>query len=252
MNVIIKGIENLDANDYEKMIIKQKGDDYQVTIKGQTQYMKVITSGKISDELKNATGNDQIKRLVEYFLNYSKINCLMNIGYDGRFTTAKGSRHLELQMGKNSQRDIFEMVIEKYINDRLNFVSSMKSVSYYEFSCSSTHTSYGFKENGHEPSISFNLIGNNGRLHAFEREFLEGFIENVLEHAGERATLGRKRQMDSNGRFSLEDEVYFTCGDIKIKLFKDATIITEVQKMVQSHNKIIESSKAKQFKLEGF
>lgn len=252
MNVIIKGIENLDANDYEKMIIKQKGDDYQVTIKGQTKYTKVTTPNKISDELKDAEDNDKIQRLVEYFFNYSKINCMMDIGSDGRSITAKGSRQLELQMGKKGHKDIFYMVTEKYLNDRLSFVSSMTSVSYYEFSCNSTHTSYSVKENGNEPCICFDLIRDNGQLCEYEMEFLSNFISGILENASGKATIGRKRLMDPHGKFSSADEIYFTCGDVKIKLFKDATIITEVQKMVQSHNKIIESSKAKQFKLEGF
>jgi len=256
MSVIIKRINNLGVNDYERMSIKQKGDDYLVAIKGKNKYTTVATNCRIFDELIGATDKEQVKRLIEYFLEYSRINCLTDMEVDPhygfRFDTAKGTRQLELQMNKKYHGDIYKMVIDKYLNDRLLFISGMKSISYYEFCCDDEKTSYEFKENGAEPCIRFNLAKDNDKLLTFEREFLENFISDILENTGEKATVGRRKQKDSNSRYVSTDEVYFTCGDVQIKLFKDATVITAVQKMVHNHNKTIDMSKAKQYKLEGF
>ena len=200
--------------------------------------------------------DDKLKRLVKYFLDYSKLNYISDgeiySYYDGRFSTANGTRQLDLQISKKCKHNIPKMVLDKYLSDRLGMVNDLKTMSYYEFYYNTNHTSYGVIDNGIDYSMRFNLIGKNDKLYTFEEDFLKSFINNILENTKEKATLGRKKENDSNGRIYSQDGVYFTCGDVTVKLFKNAAIVTEVQKMVYSHNREIAIANEKQLKLGGF
>lgn len=256
MSVTIKGKRNLDANDYERMVIRHQGEDYQAIIKGKTKYKKLTTRSKISEELKGKTDDEKLLMLVKYFLDYSKISFVRDEEiypyYDGRFSIAAGSRKIDLQISKKCKYNLPKMVLKKYINDRLDFVNDMSSVSNYEILVNSTYSSYEIKDEDIEPCIRFNLIAKEGILFDFEREFLRNFIGGILENSTEEASVERKRKEAPNSRIYLENESYFYCGNVTVKLFKNADMISEVKSMVYKHNLIIHKEKAKQLKLEGF
>lgn len=256
MSVTLKGKRNLDANDYERMVIRKKDKDYQVVIKSKTAYPKLENGYKISEELKDKTDNEKLQILVEYFLRYSKISHIEDGEifpyYDGRFSTIRGTRQLDLQIGKENKGIIPKLVLEKYKNDRLQFIYDMKSISNYEISVNNTHTSYGLQERGFEPFVRIDLIAKDGKMYKMEREFLKTFINDILENSNDIALVEREKVFSPRCMTYVERDTYFTCGDVKVKLLPNSDMICEVKNMVNKHNFEINEAKSKQLKMEGF
>lgn len=263
MSIKISGLKLLDANFYNRILIIEKNNNYKVYVKRDKKVIDGIGSlecipvGYIfSEEIKSKSEEEKIRLITEKFLEYTRIS-KVNINYSWntrldsfKTITASGTREFKLQLFNLNLESFSQMILKKYINDRLNFMSEFEDVNTISISLDG-HTSY--EKNAQH--IKLSLLSKNSELESFEREFLENLIYTKLEKTKGHAVIVPTCHMNPIfiHKESLIDYV-LKCGDLIINLGKDRKLIEEVQRIINNYETDLRNQKIMhmQLKMEGF
>lgn len=261
--VKIDGLKYLDANCYDSIMIREK-DGFNVDVKLQNlefnellslqKFKGQLVSSKFSTELKNKTEKEKIIEIIKKYLEYSIIYGITSIyhlsHYDGWFNKISGTRNLYLQI--SNVKDIYQMILKKYTDDRLKFCSNNEDINSYKVVINNYSTSYQRYEN----CIYLNLLSDNNIIVNFEKEFLKDFIFSKLYEIGKIAEM---KYITNRMEFTKNINsygYYIICGDLTINLsgndkqLKDILIC--VEKYLNEYNTELKQSKILQLKIKGF
>lgn len=258
MGLKFVGKKLLVANDYNRIVIKQKNRDaYNVIIKGEKFRGAVI---KVVNDLykksKDRSNEVLVKQIINDYLDYAKIKYIGDEflrRYEHRFIVARGNRELDLQLYNEKFKSVPIMLINKYVKDRVEFCSNASDISSYEFGYGRTSSFYERIDGNCGSCIKFRFLSRNGKLVAFEKKFLRDFLYEKLYNNGEEAKI-----VNNNVYFPAADNevylgTYLICGDLKARLFDNyGDIAQEVRNVVNKYNEERKVAKSKQLKLEGF
>lgn len=249
MSVSIRGLDWLNANYYDGIVITQKEDNYIVNVRGKKNKFSMIKlSNKFSDRLNGLDDIDKIDNIVDYFLEYEKIIYIRDDDYInyyfGKYSSVRCFKNLSLQLNNSKMEQIFNKILRKYQMDRRVFVYDNSNINNYKFNMS-YKSSYGFSV---RDCIEFDLKCNDRKLIDFEFEFFNGFLEDKLSKYQDVATIEKKEIFNVFGDVYIDLGHYIYCCDLSIAL--DSAFVGKTQNLVDKHNDSL--GKVKQLKLEGF
>ena len=258
MAVKISGLNLLNANMYDRILLTESEGTYRVYIQkqGNRDLDGIHVGINFSEEIKEQSDEQKIISIVDKFLEYANISTLTKDyqAYNKIYEVARGSRELAFKTQEAMLEVIKQKVFQKYINDRLKFCSENRNVNFITLSLEGK-SSYAKKTSKH---ISFSLLTHNCELMGFEKEFLRGFICSRLYEIGEYAMIDSRSYLNSI-LVTREELVqyYLICGDLRIVLGSDRYLIKEVSEIVDDYNiqrkqQNLEQSKKIQLKMEGF
>jgi len=255
MSVTINGLKSLEANDYERIIIREKNGKYQIDVKPPKNKIKTSKANwYLSNDLNGKTAEEKIVLIIDSFLRNTKINYVHNnkylSHYDGKFSGVTGTRELYFQLFTEKLGNIPKMLMDKYFKDRLEFCVLNNAITSYNIWSTSRTSSYERVDANYGSSITFHLLQKNGKLANFEKKFLADLIEEKLYESGEKANLERKI-VDYEETGTIDFGYFLTCGNLIMRL-REQIIVNEVTEVVNKYNKERETVKKMQLKLEGF
>ena len=282
MSVKILTKERLNANNYNKMIIREVDCNYIVNVSGERltdQYTSL--SYKISDNFRKMEDEEKIICIVDTFLRDTIVSSIdTGVFYSGcreQFIMVFGTRKLYLYL-ENSKllRTIVKMIKDKYNIDRYKYCNNNSSDNLYEISLNSKGASYGRKciscencagcieDDDISPSyIQFKLMYINGNIASFDKKFLERFIYDKLWEYGKLANLTEETHDIKVGGITkigkCIDSYNIICGDLVIKFncttFSKKYVFELISGIVNRYNselKEVNKYKKRQLKMEGF
>lgn len=260
MAVKISGLNLLNANYYDRMRIIQNNNGYKVHI--ETTGSKppeglFETVAPVFRNNQNQSDRDKIIAIVTPFLQYTAINKIVpRRGRDERsYDVVSGTRTLKLKIDNPLSDIVKQILLQKYLDDRLKFCIQNNCVKKITISPSfvTSYETYNDLYTGEPERIKFSLLYESGKIIACEKQFVERFITDKLNECVEPATF-KYRHIP----FIIEKNnyapgfAYLMCGDLDIDIFAKKELIEMVQELVDKHNKAIEQSKRIQLKMEGF
>ena len=282
MSVKILTIERLNANNYNKMIIREVDCYYIGNLSGERltdQYTSL--SYKKSDNFRKMEDEEKIICNVDTFLRDTIVSSIdTGVFYSGcreQFIMVFGTRKLYLYL-ENSKllRTIVKMIKDKYNMDRYKYCNNNSSDNLYEISLNSKGASYGRKciscencagcieDDDISPSyIQFKLMYIKGNIASFDKKFLERFIYDKLWEYGKLANLTEETHDIKVGGITkigkCIDSYNIICGDLVIKFncttFSKKYVFELISGIVNRYNselKEVNKYKKRQLKMEGF
>lgn len=259
MAVKIHGLTLLDSNIYDRILLTGSESGYRIYIqKNDVQRLPGVHVGScFSEEIKGQSDEQKIISIVDKFLEYVNISMLTKDyqAYNKIYEVARGSRELAFKTEGPMLEIIKQKVFQKYINDRLKFCFENRNINFITLSLEDKSS---YAKDKKSKRMHLELLTNNSKLIEFEKEFLRYFIFNRLHEIGECATIQQRTHLTSV--FISKEEFaqyYIICGDLRIVLGSDRTLINEVSEIVAIYNQQIrkqnlEQSKRIQLKMEGF
>ena len=224
----VKGMSYLRKNDYQSISINKGA----INVYGSCDYKTMRLSYNIEDDLKKLDEEGKRKRVVEYFLDYSRINHL-NECYlqNGRIYLYVGARHnRSLKFSVQPSSDILKKIIAKYQRDRLTFFGQ-EDILGYKFGTTSRSSSYDFDIEGY---AEINLCTKNGKLVEFEQKFLSELLPTIFGDSI--VSLKTVYDDDEYGRRLIG---YFIVGANKsIKV--DYNLLNVVSIIILNHNSAVQ------------
>lgn len=257
MSIKISNIKYLNANNYKRIMIREDYGDYRINIIPLDKKLATIPSSyKFTDEIKHFSDVEQIKRIVDSFLNSANISKLKQREYldyyGGPFEVIKGSRELDLKLYNPALMDIIPKIINKYRQDRYNFCELNKDIMHCEFTTSETVTSYEQVEGNTGTCNKFTLVIKDGKLKKFEEDFLREFINDKLYSIDEEAKIVSYNRYTPYHESYIYLGTYLECGNFMMRLNCNRTTENIIYNIVDKYNEERNIAKKKQLKLEGF
>jgi len=264
MSVKITGLNLLDSNFYDRVLVTEKNNDYRVYIQKDKKIKSedifrgkgILIGDKFSDELKEKTDEEKIISILNKFLEYANINMISKdyLAYNKIYDVASGTREFRMQIFSPKLKIISQMIINKYQNDRLKCIYENRNINAYTIHLSGI-TSYTKDLTGKH--IALDLLSQNGKMMEFEKQFLEEFIYTKLNEIGQYTDFGPRKIFTSIFLNSEEIMQYrLVCGDLRIVFDNDRYLIKEVEKIVNNYNTNLHKQKTMQMnmqlKMEGF
>ena len=131
MKVKLRGIANLNSNDYDVIVIRELYDNLLIQAdRSKRNWSGEKTTFVFSDYLKEIDDNNKMEEVIKYFLENNTIVSIIdkaNIkNYDKPFTviSTNSEKRLLLQLeNKEEYQKIRELVLQKYNFDRLKFLN---------------------------------------------------------------------------------------------------------------------------------
>lgn len=281
MSVKISTVERLNANAYDRIIIRETNGNFFVNVCGKKSNDEYVSlSYKLSDRLRRVEDCEKIRLIVDSFLENAMVNCIETdasfYGCIGKFIKICGSRELYLQItNKELLKQLVKMIKDKYERDRYNYLITnddnkmynimlSNQLSSYEKKCISCSDCSGCEEFDSicPKYIDFRLMYN-GKILPFDRNFIERFICDKMSLVGLPACVVVDKKdlklRDGTVVSTIVDGYSISFGDIIIK-FTCSTLSLEYildfcRWIVDKHNrelKEIEKGKKRQLKMEGF
>lgn len=241
MKVKLRGIANLNSNDYDVIVIRELYDNLLI----QADRLKRNWSGEkttfvFSDYLKEIDDNNKMEEVIKYFLENNTIVSIIdkaNIkSYDKPFTvisTNSGKRLLLQLENKEEYQKIRELVLQKYNFDRLKFLNKNCDINIVTADGSDNYSSYGIKEN----KINLVIADKNESEVCFFKNFVAGQLSDVIED---------ETQFINDDELSCENFRIISHSNLLTNVLYDAHMKHNCD--VYENNK----EKKKQLKLEGF
>lgn len=261
MAVKINGLKYLDSNNYDSIMIRGN-ENYQIDVKSQNlefnqllvshKFQGQPVSTKFSTEIKNQTDEEKIREIVKKYLEYSVISEIANVyhisHYDGWFNKISGTRNLYLQISNPNFKDIYQMILRKYIDDRLKFCSVNSEINNIVIDCS-INSSYSLKQG----NINFVLMKDENGIAKIEKEFFKELISNKLNQVNKPAVLSHNCIIinDVNTKIMI-GTIYLNCGNLNIEIKGDMELFKMLEEIIREYNNDLEQTKKMQLKLEGF
>lgn len=273
MALYFNGLNLLDSNRYDSIMIKglltEEKQDFQVDIKAlkpdfknQPVYFKFHGQSvmpKFSEQIKGMTDAEKVIEIVKKYLEYSEVSEIRDLSrlphYKGWFNIIRGTRNLYLQIYGSEVKVIPPMVIKKYLDDRLIFLTNNEDINLYKIELNHGLTSYKKEKVNDKERICLNLFygEKNDKIADFDQQFLKDFIFDKLNQVGEEAKLVC---ITSVTQFTPSISGYgfhIICGDLVICLNGMETLVLEqIKPYLQEYNESLKQSKVMQLKLEGF
>ena len=274
MAVYFKGLNLLDSNRYDTIMIRGVSfeglQNFQIDIKelkpefiGSKEYLKFKgerVAQRFSLSLKEMTDEQKIVEVVKKYLEYSSINEIRDFchlsNYKGWFNVVKGTRNLYMQTYGFSDKLMQQLIIKKYIEDRLKFIADNEFVNSLQIELGYHLTSYKKEQIDNNERISLKLFSKDNKVSEFEQQFLKELIFNKLYQQAKEAEL---KHITSNEQFTHDIHAfgyYITCGDLLIQLNGIDTdinlLLEQIKAYIVEYNKQLKNSKILQLKVEGF
>lgn len=260
MGVVFDGKRLLHSNEYKRVIIKEIPDgNYKVRIVGDgLSYKTISVSKNLYEELKKVDDYDQIVAIIKNYLSYAKVDYINMHEYlpnqnDYPFFVARGTRELDLQLFSKGFNHMPKMIIDRYIQDRLQFCQDNNDVCSYNFWYGGISSSYKRVDATFESYINFKLYGNRDKLGEYDKGFLREFLYEKLYSVGSEAKIGDSRVYYPTFANDVYLGTYLMCGNFKVRICDNYGVLKrEIHNIVDEYNNKINASKKKQLKLEGF
>ena len=262
MSVEIKGIDFLDRNNYDKMIIAVKRNNYIVEVIGiEKEYKTIDRDNRWSNILDSKSDEEKIEELINYYLDYSNINEINQYEfipcYDGLFYGIKGTRQLYMNLNNVKFKDIYSRIQTKYINNRMVFLEKNKDIKNYSIGIS-RGTSYKKEQYNYLPdSITIKLQGCINQRNGIkdivqeEKQFLQEFLYDKFSEQESFAHIEDRNLHSEDCENYVNLGYHVTCGDLSIGI-DNVELLPDVVHVVEKYNKERKDAKIKQLKLEGF
>lgn len=282
MEIKIKGLNKLNANMYNRIIIREVDDNFFISVVGDKitdEYQSV--SYKLSDNFKNMNAEDRVVLIVDSFLENSFINNIdlfsVCIGCSGPFIKIDGNRELYLQINNSDLKNkLLKMIIDKYNRDRYKYYINSDINNTYNIYFDRKETSYGKEfiscdkcigcENEEyicPKMIKFKLLYMSGELVSFEKKFIEKFIYDKLNESSKEAYIYEETEdilVGGTAKVGISSKAICICSENMIIRFLCTAFtrkyIQELcNEIVNNYNKEIvmnDKLKKKQLKMEGF
>jgi len=263
MSVKITGLNLLNSNFYDRILINKKDSNYRIYIQKNKKIKPqdifrgkgIPTEYKFTDELRDKTDEEKIIMIAKEFLEYANISMISRdyFAYNKIYDVASGTREFRMRLFNPKLQIISQMIINKYLNDRLKCIYENRNINAYTIHLSG-RTSYTKDTTGYH--IGLELLIQNGKLAHFEKQFLEDLIYTKLNEIGEYADFGPKQIFTSI--FLKPEEIMqyrLKCGDLRIVFDNDRYLIKEVEKIVNDYNNLHKQKVMHmnmQMKMEGF
>lgn len=286
MSVKITEKGKLNANAYNRIVIREVDDGFSVKVSGSKlsdEYISV--SYKLSDSLREISDNEKIIFIVNSFLENAKISSIelgaSCMGCSGEFIKIGNERQLYLQINNPELlKIIIRMIKGKYDRDRYEYCNNVNFNNSYSIFLKSNVSSYDrefvscsdctlseINNNCQDcpKNVRFKLLYGNGKIAKFDRMFIERFIYDKLWEEGIEASILEETEdiklIDGVTKVGeYVDSYCIVCGDLSIKFnctaFSRAYIFDFCNNIVNRYNKeLIESREnvmKRQLKMEGF
>ena len=260
MNLRIKGKYLLDANSYERILIKGDNESININVTGnKSKRQTEMTTYKFSDSLVDKTPEQKICDVVDYFLSDHRVNFLKDgsclARQEGKFIIVKTTRNLTLALNlpkRDKLNSIPSMIINKYLFDRMRFCEENKDINKVEVHLSDIALYKKDKLNS-SSYISLSLCVVNDGFKDAELSFLKDFILDRCYTQGQRATI------NNNGFYSrftdnyIVLDNYLKCGDFILEIKSNSPNFKKyLGSIVDEYNSELEKNKKKQLRMEGF
>ena len=249
--MVINGVDFLDINDYEGIIINLKDNHYVVDVTG-NHYFKVEKTGKSFTETINDLDDEKkFFEIVRYYLRNNKINEVINktviSDYKGTFKVVCSSckRILAINSGIELSNKINNAIMDKYYFDRYEycFNNDIK-----EILCS---YGLGLMKYGETLILSseYDKFCDADLLSDIDYEFLKKLLLDKFDYKT-KASIKYETKKTCFG-FSL-NKAYLINGKLKIDLgfVKTTTLINYIYKIIYYYNNDLQNLQSKQLKLK--
>lgn len=253
MSVLIENVDKLDANNYDKITIREEmkenavGVTY-VSVEGRTTiFPTVLLPNRFSNILRRGRDEDTIRRIIEYFLQYTKVNSIIGRPmYEDDFVV-KGARSLNINIfDLDLSLSIETLVWQKYISDRAQFLEEHDDAKIYEFFVKENTSDYRVDGN-----ISLILDSYGDDVISSECNFFKHFLMEKLLVKGDEAEFLEGYMPNEYGDDIIEMSNWIKCGDLEFRI-QDMRLLTLARDVVSTYNSQMNKAKLKQIKLEGF
>ncbi|MBQ7136365.1 MAG: hypothetical protein IJO43_00110 [Bacilli bacterium] len=256
MSITIRGLKQLNADDYSAIIIREGKEGFRVDVKASKNSLDTTKNNHyISDELQNLDAHQAIINIVEYFLRNNKIDYIGDKKilqrYDGKFGIVSGKRKLYMQVSDKKLSGIPKMVMGKYLMDRAAFFEECKDIPFYEASVSADQTSYVKSRGNDGDFVSMTLKTNGDGLANFEKRFLQEFIYDRLTNIGEEAKIIHPCVFYKELGTYVDLGKYLVCGDFRMRLYGHE-LNGPVREVMNRYNDERKQAKKMQLRMEGF
>lgn len=279
MSVKIDGIEKLEANYFKDItILENNKDDISVYVNGGMSY---TTCDKLSREFEGLDERGILLLIVERYLDTFKINSIRSVGklahsflYRLNIGGGDSEKNLYLDLSKPKYKVIYNMAMNKYLQDRYDFCFS-EDIKQVKISFSTIESKYGrcvndcldctYNNNCYKNSdnclsyVSLILKTNkDGKVEEYEKIFIRDYLYYMFSKFDDRVKIKHiyKNTPYIGSRFI--SEYILECGDIRIVIPSDNSmkfifnIVDEYNKELMNIRKENEKMLKKQLKMEGF
>lgn len=254
MSVIFSGVKKLDLNNYKELTIKEDNDDF--ILEFMKEKIKIDMISLNIQSTSNIDSWNKVLEIVQSYLNSFKINEITSL-LDKKMLLIYGNNKeklLKLQLSNDKMMIIYNMILNKYLQDRYNY--------FWEDDIEKIKFNFDYNTSGYEnideifdihDKISLK-IDSSGQLLDYERKFVEDFLYNKLWQVGIKATYKYVFDEDT-GKFIGYN---VKCGDIRIftPFDEDKLQCLFLLNIINNYNnqldKINNDIKKRQLKLEGF
>jgi len=240
----IEGQKNLNSNLYDNITITDK-----IKVKSNFKFPTLNMNSKFSNDLKKLNDDEQIDKVLNYFLEYSKINGIVENYYHAgkEYMLIAGSRDLKIE--GYFKKDQMQKILLKYQKDRINNLIG-NDIETIELTTDDNETLYYEYYNLLEEEKRIKIILLSKKrilLPPFERSFLETYLTDIF---GNNKMIIDK-DYDNNNVWNDMDKFILEGSDKKIKF--NRCLLPEINNISINHNKKIDeyNNKYKQLKMEG-
>ena len=266
----ISGLRALDSNYYNLLTIFKNNIVVQrVDLRGKLiriDYGREMFKGldnPISSQIANLDDNEQISKVIDYFLDYDMITGISDsvLIDKKRFLIIDGIDYCgnkrRLRLGKGISQEFISQVFEKYKIDRDRFLSNLEIDDTCDifFRCEAGKTYYEGESNS---IINFGLalektVGRNKKL--VDSELV--FLDNVLSYVFDSKYVQIYDELNSEGDAYTGNQ--FTISDLgdKRKVHIPTMLVPYATSLIKKHNDLVRENKLNndkvlQLKMEGF
>lgn len=261
MSVIFSGVKKLDLNNYKELTILEDNDDF--ILEFMKEKIKIDTVSLNIQSINNIDSWNKVLEIVKSYLNSFKINEITSL-LDKKMLLIYGNNKdklLKLQLSNDKMMVIYNIILNKYLQDRYNYFWS-EYINLWEEDIEKIKFNFDYNTSGYENideifDIHDNIslkIDNNGKLLDYEIKFVEDLLYNKLWKIGIKATYKYVFDEDT-GKF-LGYNV--KCGYLKIFIpfDEDKLQCLFILNIINNYNnqldKINNDIKKRQLKMEGF
>lgn len=170
----IEGIRQLDQNFYETITVRDG------VIKVSGNVLNTVTLGKsFSDSLRGKTDEEIRMAVIEYFMNYNRINFISDdfSRVTGPIYYVGSESGKLLLINDQTSEEEKKRILDKYVRDRYYFLYNHPSDIYGLNVNYGDTSSHSITRSG---SVKFNLSRNNGKLPEYESDFVETFLNEIF------------------------------------------------------------------------